>query len=530
MKRSMAVILSVVLISASLAGCGGKNASSNGGGAEASAVSSKENELSKIVSIALSENILNLDPLNQNCVPGDALADMVFDGLVEDDHQGGFKPRLAKTWDVSDDGLTYTFYLREGVKASNGEAMNADDVVMTYQRLLDESTLVCAANYWSDLESVEKKDDLTVAIHLKQPNGACLQGVSSARIIPNEAFKEHGEKLFTEQIMTGSGPWIFDKWVDGQYVHLIKNTEYWNPDVDSYYDEVYLRFVMEPSTAISGQISGEVNAYITTSGISPDMLGLYQGSEDKCDLVTVDTSTIDYLGFNCNPGSPFADADVRKAFSMSIDRQTIVDTIMGGGIVPVGIMNSASLGYDEALTSENYSYNPEMAKTLLDNSSYGGEPIKISCTSSFQSLALAVSDYANTIGFHTTVDIVESATLADIRATGSYDAFIVTAMLASGDPYQFCGYRIHADAHNSGYKNEKLNELILQAAANSDMEQRDALYQQANKILADECAPMVSLLQLQCIQSINYGITGIRLYPDGFFNFTYIDYDSSLVK
>ena len=529
MKRALATTMAVLTAATTLAACGG-NSGSTAGGAAGTATAEAAGAAPTTVTVAVSENILTLDPLDQNCVPGAAVMDLVFDALVEDNQDGTFSPRLAESWEVSEDGLTYPFHLRDGVTASNGEPVNADDVVTTYQRLIDDPGLVCAANYWGDLESVEKVDDLTVNINLTTPNGACLQGVGSAWIIPDEAWNEYGESLFTDQIMIGSGPWAFDEWIDGQYVHLTKKDSYWNPEWNSAYNEVYIRFVTEASTAISGQLSGDVDAYLPTSGISPDMLGLYTGSENRCELITVDTSTIDYLGFSCNEGSPFADINVRKAFSMSIDRQTIVDTILGGGLVPVGVCNSESMGYDETLTAEGYTYDPEAAKALLDASAYNGEPIEISCTSAFQRIALAVSDYANQIGFNSTVSIVESATLADIRATGEYDAFIVTAMLSGSDPYQFLSFRVQSDAHHSGYVNEELNNYISEGNTASDPAVRDEAYKKANAIIAEECAPMVSLAQLQNIMSVNYGITGIKLFSDGFWNLTYIDYDPSLVK
>lgn len=538
-KKKLAAILTAMALAGSLlSGCGGKEGTTEPGtaGTQDSNTTNTQaeqpaGEHGKSVTIAFSEGLIKLDPHDQSVSTGITMNDMVFDSLYEADHEGGYTPRLATGYEVSEDGLEWTIHIREGVTFHDGEVLNADDVVCTFQRLIDTPTLNEVISYWTALSAVEKIDDYTVKLTLSEPAvAAATMGLANTVIIPNEAYETQGTALFTDQIMTGSGPWIFDEWVDGQYVHFTKNENYWNGGNDSYFDDVYIRFVAEASTAISAQITGEIDGYYNVSGIPQDLISLYGGSENLCELIPVPVSAIDYLGFQCGEGSAFHDADVRRAFSMAIDRQGIIDGLLGGGAICPGIANNKTLGYDESLNGEYYTYDPDKAKTLLESTGYKGEEITISSVSAFNNIALAICDMVNAIGFNCKAEVVEAATLADIRSTGDYDAFIVTAFHSSGDLYQFINWRVTGDAHHSDYKNEELNNLVNQSNQESDNAVRDDLFKQANAIIADECAPMVSLAQLENMQSVNYGITGVNFLGDAFCLLKDIDYDPSLEK
>ena len=499
-------------------------------GMTAMPAAAEEAEHSKVFSIAFNEGLNKLDPNDQTVVCGWVLQDCVFDFLLEPDHAGNYSPRLATSYDVSEDGLEWTLHLRVGVTFHNGEDFNADDVVCTFQRLIDTPTLATTVNYWSTLTGVEKIDDYTVKLTVSEKSVAPLIGLGATVIIPNEAFEEKGTALFTDQIMTGTGPWVFDEWVDGQYLHFTKNENYWGGN-DSYFDEIYIRFVPEATTAISAQLTGDVDAYYNSTGIPADLLSLYDGAEDKLELIEQESSQVNYVGFQTAEGKAFHDVNVRRAFSMAIDRQGLIDALMGGnGNIPMGILNSLVPGYDPDLNVEWYNYDPEAAKALLESTDYNGEEIVISSVKSWEITVLAICDMVNSIGFNCRSEVVEAATLADIRSTGDYDAYVVTALHTLGDPFQFISFRILADAHNSYYKNEELNDLIIKSQQALDLDERDKLLQQVNAIIADECAPMITFSQPINIQCVNYGITGLDFLGDGFCYVKNVSYDPSLVK
>jgi peptide/nickel transport system substrate-binding protein len=429
---------------------------------------------------------------------------------------------LATEWSTSPDSLVWTFKLKEGVKFHDGEPFNADDVVASFQRLIDQrSTLTQASTNWTLLEKVEKKGEYLVDLTMKEPFGAMLLSLESTYIIPNEAYAKHGNALFTDQIMTGTGPWVFDEWIDGQYVHYTKNKEYWAGN-NSKYDEVYLRFVLEPSTAIAGQLSGDIDAYIPSSGIVSDLLSLYKG-QNNIELVSFDSGFQMYMGFQCREGSVFSDPKVRKAFSMAIDRQEIIDNVLEGGALPSGILPEGTMGYDPSCPV--YEYDPAAAKALLASSSYKGQPIKLSsnvATRKPEEQLLAISEMVNSVGFNTSIEIVEGATLMDMRSTGKYDVFMVSVVHQGGDPFSLINFRIMNDAHSSNYHNQTMNELIRASNVELDQAKRSALFTKINEIARYEYAPMIMLSRMEIVYAINKGVTGIDYYPDGFYYFRHV--------
>jgi ABC-type transport system substrate-binding protein len=508
MKKLFVVLLAFVLFSVVVA-CSKKDSA----GAEAESVAKK------VVNVALSENLLVLDPHNQSNIVGQVVCDMCFDALVRSDHGGNYTPALATEWVTSTDGLTWSFKLRQGVKFHDGEAFNADDVVTTFQRLIDNrGSLMIASTSWPLLESVTKTGEYSVDIKMKEPYGAMLLGLESTYIIPNEAFARHGEKLFTDQIETGTGAWVFKEWVDGQFVRYEKNKDYWEGN-NSQYDEVYLRFIMEPSTAIAGQLAGDIDAYIPSGGIVSDLISLYDGHGD-IELIRFDSGSQMYMGFQCGPNSVFSDPNVRKAFSAAIDRQAIIDNILGGGALTSGPIPQGAQGFDP--TTPVYEYDAVAARSLLASSSYNGQPIKLSsnvATKKAEEQLLAVSGMINSIGFNSTIEVVESATLMDMRTTGKYDVFLVFVVHQGGDPYTFLNFRILNDAHHSNYRNETLNQMIRASNAELDQAKRSKLLSEVNAVVRNEYAPMIMLARTELIYAINKGITGIDYYGDGYYFF-----------
>lgn len=313
MKRLISLTLVLVMIVALFAGCGSSNAGADATQANDNKVDTPADQTpeapSKTLSIALSENLVTLDPLHANNAPGYQPRNMCFDMLVESDHEGNYTPSLAEDWEFSEDGKEVTFFLRKDVKWQDGTDFSSADVVCTFQRLLDEPELNIASIYWSLLTGVEAIDEYTVKITLSDAYAPIMNSLSVTAIIQKAQWEAEGVDAFNNQNFVGTGPWIFDEWIDGQYVHVTKNENYWG-DFDSYYDDVYLRFVLEASTAIAAHKNGDVQAYIASSGIAADNLSLYDGTDANIDLVNINTGTVQYFGFQCGEDSVFNDKNV----------------------------------------------------------------------------------------------------------------------------------------------------------------------------------------------------------------------------
>lgn len=522
MRRLVLLTLVCAMLTSMCIGCG-QTPSSSEETTDQTETTEATQTSSKTASIALSENVLTLDPHQANNMSSYQVRQMVFDTLIETDHLGNYTPCLATDWSVSEDGLTISLTLREGVKFHNGEDFNSADVVCTFQRLIDDPTLVVASTYWPLLTKVTAIDDYHVELTLSEPWAGVPISLINTFILPDEAFTELGDKLFTDQLLYGTGPWKFDEWVDGQHFHVVKNVDYWNKEnFDSYYDDVYVRIVLEPSTAVAGHVAGDIQAYIASGGISTDVLPLYEGSEDRIDLVDIMTGGTHYIGFQCGEGSVFHDINVRKAVAYAIDRQSIVDYILGAGAVPRSFMVEDRLGASDAI--EEFPYNPELAKEYLAKSDYNGEEITFSSntgTLKSQEIVVAVAEMLNQVGFNCKSEVVESATLLEMRTTGNYDFFMVSTMQECNDPIKYINVYVKNDIHSHNYVDDELWAKIDESNKTLDPEKRKALLEE---IVADWSKTVVHfpIAQLESVYAVDKDVDGIKLFDDGFFDFKYV--------
>lgn len=485
----------------------------------------------KVVNVGLSENLISLDPLDQANIIGNMQNNLVYESMVWYDGNGGFEPLLAESWEHNADGTVWTFHLRKGVKFHNGEDFDADDVMCTFQRILDNiDSLNNPLQYWPALESIRAVDQYTFELTLSEPYSTVLLSTYFTPIIPNEAYTEMGDQLWLGQHCYGTGPWIFDEWVDGQYCHYLKNENYWDKEnFESYYDELYLRYISEPSSLVASHIAGDLQANCASSGINPDMLPLYNGSGDKINMIEMESGVHMYLGLNFKEGSVFNDINIRKAFNCAIDREAIVNNILGGGKVPNGIIMDSDIGYNPNI--DGYTYDPELAKQLLADSSYDGREIELACNTSAlkgEAILLAMSDMLNQVGFHTKVSVVEVATLADMRKTGDYDTFMVANMHAANDPGNTLTFRILNDGHHSSYVNDELFELIRQSNCEVDTEKRVEILQQIAAVMDADNAPHTAICQMDLTYAADKGVTGMELYSDGWMNLKHITFDPNV--
>ncbi len=535
MKKRMQVFCAMLLVAVLLAGCGSSGGAGGSGGDGSGAGGSGgagASEPSRTVNLAISENCITLDPQNANNQGSQIVAEPVYEGLLQTDGEGNYWPWLAKSWEYDETGTVWTFHLREGVTFNNGDPFTSADVVCSYQRLIDNYNELCySIQYWPGqlLQSVEAVDEYTAVITLKEAYSMSEYGFAKCAIIPASVYGEQGADMFYTQNLVATGPWMLEEWIDGQYAHYVKNPTYWNAaNYNSYYDEMYIRHVLESSTSVAGHLAGDLDANLVTGGINPDMLPLYAGSEDRIEIVPVDVFSYYYMGFQCDPGKPLSDVNVRKAFECAIDRQTILDSILGGGKVCKSIIPEGSVGYDENLPP--YEYNPELAKEYLAKSNYNGEEIVLSSntsTTKAEEQLLAISDMLNAVGFNTSVSVVENATLLEMRKTANYDVFLVITMQTGGDPGGILSMRVLEDAHSSHFVDDELNSLIQQGLKTIETEERAGIYKQAMERMREVSAPHTGLYAPYANYAVNFGVKGLDLYRDGTLRLAYVDYDAS---
>jgi len=322
-----------------------------------------------------SSDIANLDPVTSSSFNTQYRLDMVYDRLIsfETGPDIGYttrvlEPELATSWEISDDGLTYTFNLREGVKWQdiapvNGRDFTSADVKATLEGILAEGH---QASLMTNVESIETPDDLTVVLNLSSPFAPLLNNLAShfMWIMPAEAFEDGYDRTTT---VIGTGPYIIsEREVDVSTIYE-RNPNYWQVDDDGvqlpYIDSIELIIIKDTQQAIAAYKAGEID--IMTNAMSPELREQLMNDVPDGQFEEWIDAGMGQVGVNLDR-PPFDDLRVRQAISLAIDRQGMGDTIRGGGTIPSNL-SPALADYTISLEEreEYLRYDPEEAIALL---------------------------------------------------------------------------------------------------------------------------------------------------------------------
>ena len=515
-NKILAIVLVLVLVLSLLAGCGKKaeETPSETPGAQADTPAATTPDASEpaadgevTFSFARPEEIATFDPLNNNAIVNGIHNRMVYDALLDVDENYNILPGLAKDWKVADDNLSITFYLEEGIKFHNGTDFTAEDVKITYDRLLEpDCTLTQLSNY-ECLKSIEVVDDYTVIFYLDAPNAYLLSLLAKNPIIEGQLYEEMGEAAFDLNI--GTGPWKFVEWKAGIHIEYERNDEYWR-GVTSNVDRCYYVPLMEDTTRVSALRTGDVD--MIDSIPTADVATLESEGLAIRTMMTTDQLYIGYQFLD----SVMADKNVRLAFSHAIDREAIANEILGSGRASNFPTGAGGKGYDPDYPTP--AYDPELARQLLADSSYNGETIRvIGPTANYEKITetmTAIYYYLLDVGFNVDMEQMENAAFSDARKSGQYDVYIVGASFGNGDGYGYLNQRIVGDSLASHYGNEELNNMILASNEIMDDAKRcEALKELYTKIM-DDCAPFNYIVQYQFNYASKPNIDGVITFPD----------------
>ena len=278
----------------------------------------------------------------------------VFEGLTRFGPDGSVGPGLASSWDVSEDGMTYTFYLREGVKFHDGTDMNADDVVFTLNRARAEDSTNAQKALFAGIESVTAIDPLTVEVVLDKPNGNFPFNMAwgDAVIVAPESI----ENAATNPV--GTGPFMFKEWAQGDHVTLTRNPDYWGEPVAL--SEATFKFISDPNAAFAAMMAGDVDAFPNFP--APETLAQFENNPQfKVIVGSTEGETI--LSTN-NKAEWLSDIRVREAIAHAINRQEIIDGAMFGYGTPIGT-HFAPHNPDYLDLTDISNYDPEKSRALL---------------------------------------------------------------------------------------------------------------------------------------------------------------------
>ncbi|MCF6234372.1 MAG: ABC transporter substrate-binding protein [Rhodobacteraceae bacterium] len=414
------------------------------------------------------------------------------------------EPRLAESWEISDDGLVYTFKLRAGVKFHDGTDFNADAVKFSWERQRDDThpahgelTYRGVNSYLGPVDTIEVVDDLTIRITLSAPSGPFLARVTgmTMRIISPTALLKHGDDI--GQFPAGTGPYMLDEWEPGIRATLSANPDYWGgaPEISNL---IYVPIV-EPAARLSAITTGEIDLTIDVPFDSladleanPDVV-LKQGASAHVWFVALNTQISD---------PPFDNVLVRRAMNYAVDKESIVnDILQGTAVVSTGPL---SPGYGDMRNAnvKQYPYDPEKARELLVEAGHPG---------GFGNCEFLVPESGSGMQAPVEMGTLIQANLAAVGIDCSIKTMEWGAYLTAyrenpqmaqmswnppiGDPDIVMNNLFNSSnfppGWNAGsYKNEEVDRLVTGASQNADPAIRRDFYLKAQELIVED-APWI---------------------------------------
>ncbi|WP_369130459.1 ABC transporter substrate-binding protein [Modestobacter roseus] len=451
------------------------------------------------------------DPHVTSAYPSFQVLENVYDTLVVPNPEDlTMEPSLATDWETSDDGLTWTFTLRDDVTFHDGSEFDAADVVYSYNRIIDEE--LNNAYRFANVESVTAVDPTTVEIQVSQPTPnlpALIGGFKGMAILPEGAAEEYD--LTTEAV--GTGPFTLES-SDAGSTELAAYEDYWGgaPSVDG----VEFRYITEPAAALTALENGEVQ---WTDNVPPQQIESLEGN-DQVELAT--TPSVDYWYMSMNYArEPFGNPAVRQAIATAIDRGAVTEAARFGAAEP----NQTAIPEDSFFYSDYapYDADPAAAEQLLQQAGVQ-TPISMGLmvTDEFPETVTAaqvIASQLEPIGIDVDVQTVDFATWLDRQSQGDFDAFLL-GWLGNIDPFDYYHAQHITDGSSNyqGYSNPEVDRLLTAAASETDQDARKDLYDQAAQLIVDD-ASYVYLYNPDVVQAWAPGLSGYTIRPDKAINF-----------
>lgn len=428
---------------------------------------------------------------------------------------------LAKEFNVSEDGLTYTFKLQEGVKFHDGTDFNAEAVKLNFERWSAGAkdtfyyyNSMFRAEDKDLITSIETPDASTVVITLSRPQVPFLKNIAMAAfgIASPAAFNTLEEKP------VGTGPFKFVNWNRNDSITLEKNADYWQEGLPKL-DKLIFRSIPDNSARLNELVAGNIDL---ADGINPSDAGTISGNADL-QLIERPSMNVGYLGLTATR-KPFDDVKVRQAVNYAIDKKAIVDAFFEGyANVAVNPMPPSVSGYNDEI--EGYSFDPEKAKELLAQSNYKGEelelwamPVPRPYMPDGQKVAEAIQKNLEDVGVKTKIVSYEWATYLDKASKGEADMFLLGWTGDNGDADNFLYALLDEDNIGSNnysyYVNDEVHDLLISAQSEVDEEKRNELYKQAQVIIHED-APWVNLAHSTPLLAAKANVQGYVPHPTG---------------
>jgi peptide/nickel transport system substrate-binding protein len=426
------------------------------------------------LTIALQLEPPHLDPTSAAAGAIDSvLYSNVFEGLTRFMSDGSVVAGLAESWDISEDGTTYTFKLRDGVTFHDGSTMDAEDVKFTLDRARAEDSANAQKALFAGISEVTVIDPTTVEVKLSAPDGNFLFNMAwgDAVIVAPESIDA------IKQTPIGTGPFKFDAWVQGDRIEISRNADYWGdaPALDA----ATFKFISDPTAAFAAMMAQDIDAFAGFP--APENLPQFE-ADPRFQVLVGSTEGETILAMN-NKLPPFDNKTVREAVAHAIDRQAIIDGAMFGLGTPIGT-HFAPHNPDYVDLTAKSAYDPEKAKALLAEAGFADgftTTLKLPPPSYARRGGEIIASQLRAVGIETEITNLEWAQwLEEVFRGKDFGLTIVSHT----EPFDI-GIYARPDYYFQ-YDNPAFQELMTTLGATSDPAARSELLAQAQTMIADD--------------------------------------------
>jgi peptide/nickel transport system substrate-binding protein len=443
----------------------------------------------------------------------------IHNALVEMDENYTFQPTLAEALpELSADGLTYTFKLRQGVKFHDGQEFTSADVKYTYEWYMNPDNAAINAENFASVASVEAPDPYTVAVKLKQVYAPFIARVATTFIVPAHYHGQVGEDAYKAKPI-GTGPFKLKEWRAAEFTEVEAFADHFRgrPHLAAFREEI----VPEPSVRAIGLETGKSDSSVWP--LAPDDNLRLVDDPNFVSFVTSSTAVNHFPLNNKNP--KLADKRVRQAMMYAIDRQTAIDEIFSGTAqIATGNLSPALAQYYNADVPQ-YSYDTTKAAALLDEAGWtmgsggvrekDGEKLSFVCTTitgdqTRRPEAELVQEYLKKVGIDMQLQEAPVATILEKLRKAEMDSALFNWTYGGdyGDPDDAGTLRSTGTSNFSHYSNDRVDQLLDAALQETDSDKRAAAYKEIQQIVADE-VPFLFMMYWNWYNLFNKRVKGL---------------------
>ncbi len=502
-KRLLALALVLVMAASALTGCGGTSATNDKpaeGSTPSTAQGGADTEKKDSIVIAVSSDILSMNPYRYNETPTNQFMLHIYETLISFDNNAQVQPGLAETWEVAEDGVTYTFHLRKGVKFHDGDEFTAEDVIASFDKAKNPDSPSAFSSFFTGVESYEALDDYTVAVKTKDVYPVLLNDLSNVYILKKENIEGKTEEEIAD-VVIGTGRYKFVEQVKEDHIDIVANPDHWSGEKPI--TNVRFRPITNEATRTATMLTGEVDLTVNIPVRDIERLN----NTDGVSVITQKGLREIYLNFDSRKDSPFftdkpnpmADVRVREAMYRAIDVDTIIKNIMNNY---ASVMNSyIPENYNGYQDVERPAYDPELSKKLLADAGYpDGFEVTLDAPNDRYvndgNIAQAVAGYFEKVGIKVNLNLMPKANFFSyIKPAENKSMLLMTGWSdSSGEGLTLANDLLHTYDLEKGvgtvnrghYSNTEIDAILAKANVELDADKRAEYIAEADKIARED--------------------------------------------